>query len=162
MAETANGKGDFGKRLAHKALMPIVATAASAAAGYVAKKGPSFFERTVMPKLKELGTSAGGMSAAVPAKAKDAAGGVGDLAEGLTSRAKEVVTGGTDGGTDGSAGNGLSQDELERNVRQRAEARGARRKSTRKARCHDSCDSGNSCELPPAGAEPEWARGRRR
>jgi hypothetical protein len=136
MAETASAKGDFGKRLAHKALMPIVATAASAAAGYVAKKGPSFFEDTVMPKLKELGNGAGGVASAVPSKAKDAVGGAGDLAEGLASRARGVVPGGGDGGDGGggSARNGLSQDELERHVQERAEARAARRKSTRKVR----------------------------
>jgi len=138
VAETASsGKGDFGKRLAHKALMPIVATAASAAAGYVAKKGPSFFEEKILPKLKELGGGAKGLgggigSAAsdVPARAKQAAGSAGDLAEGLTSRAKETVGG---GGGNGHRNGGLSQSELEQHVKQRAEARAKRRKPTRKA-----------------------------
>ncbi|HEY6962016.1 MAG TPA: hypothetical protein VI408_09035 [Gaiellaceae bacterium] len=135
MAENVSGKGDFGKRLAHKALMPIVATAASAAAGYVAKKGPAFFEENVLPKLKELGSGAGGVASNVPQKAKDVAGGAGDLAEGLTSRVKEASpVGNGNGSGNGSSRGGLSQDELERHVRERAEARAARRKSTRKAR----------------------------
>jgi hypothetical protein len=129
VAETASsGKGDFGKRLAHKALMPIVATAASAAAGYVAKKGPSFFEEKILPKLKELGGGVGSAASNVPARAKQAAGGAGDMAEGLTSRAKETV-----GGGNGNRNGGLSQSELEQHVKERAEARAKRRKPTRKA-----------------------------
>jgi hypothetical protein len=131
VAESASsGKGDFGKRLAHKALMPIVATAASAAAGYVAKKGPSFFEEKVLPKLKEVTSGAGNVASDIPSRAKQAVGGAGDLAEGLTSRAKDTV--GVSG--NGHRNGGLSQDELERNHKERAEARAARRKSTGKGR----------------------------
>ena len=119
MAEPASsGKGDFGKRLLHKALMPIVATAASAAAGYIAKKGPALFEDRILPKAKEL---AGGVG--------DAAGSAGDLAENLTSRVRDTA---------GSNGNGrrggLSQDELERHLKERADARAARRTTTRRSR----------------------------
>jgi hypothetical protein len=132
MAETTSGKGDFGKRLAHKALMPIVATAASAAAGYVAKKGPAFFEQSVLPKLKELGNGAGGAASGIPGKAKDAAGGAGDMAQGLASRVKDVTPGVES--SNGHSRKGLSPDDLERHVRERAEARAARRKPTRKAK----------------------------
>jgi hypothetical protein len=133
VAESASsGKGDFGKRLAHKALMPIVATAASAAAGYVAKKGPSFFEEKVLPKLKELGGGVGSAASEVPGRAKRVAGGAGDLAEGLTSRAKQTAGGGGGNGN-GDRNGGLSQSELEQHVKERAEARAKRRKPTRKA-----------------------------
>jgi hypothetical protein len=116
------------RRLAHKALMPIVATAASAAAGYAAKKGPDVFERRLLPKLKELAGGAGNATAEIPERAKSVAGGAGDLAEGLTQRAKDVVPHRSGGGRDGD----LSPDELERHVKQRAEARAARRKATTK------------------------------
>jgi hypothetical protein len=133
MAESASSvKGDFGKRLAHKALMPIVATAASAAAGYLAKKGPSLFEEHVLPKVKDAASGVGEAASSVPAKAKDVVNGGGELAEGLTSRAKETVGGGGNG--NGARNGGLSPDELERHVKERAEARAARRKATRKAK----------------------------
>jgi hypothetical protein len=135
MAETASsGKGDFGKRLASKALMPLVATAASAAAGYVAKKGPSFFEETVLPKLKAAASSAGNAVQEAPSRAKDAAGGAGDLAENLTSRAKETVGSGRSSGGNGNGkrGGGLSQDELQQHLKERAQARAERRKSSGK------------------------------
>ena len=127
MADIASsGKGDLGKRLAHKALMPIVATAASAAAGFVAKKGPSFFEQTVLPKLKQLGGGAGDAVSSVPAKAKQVVGG--------GSSDDESETGNANGNarSNGNGGAGLSQDDLEKHVKERAEARAARRKPTKK------------------------------
>jgi hypothetical protein len=39
-------------------LMPVVATLASAAASYLAKKGPEYLERTVVPKVRETNDSA--------------------------------------------------------------------------------------------------------
>jgi hypothetical protein len=64
MAEPgSNGKQGLTRRLAHKALKPIVASAASAAAGYVATKGPELFERTVAPKLKSSGGGGGAQRA---------------------------------------------------------------------------------------------------
>jgi hypothetical protein len=125
---TSSGKGDFGRRLAQKALMPIVATAASAVAGYVARQGPTFFEEKVLPKLKELADGIGETASNAPAKAKQAVGGAGDLAEGLTSRAKELAN------PDGGHRDGLSSDELGRHVQERAEARAARRNSTKRRR----------------------------
>ena len=129
MAEPASsGKGDFGRRLAQKALMPIVAAAASAAAGYVARQGPAFFEEKVLPKLKELADGLGETASHAPAKAKQAVEGAGDLAEGLTAHAKNVASG------NGSRRDGMSSDELERHVQERAQARAARRESTKRRR----------------------------
>jgi hypothetical protein len=123
MAE--NGKGDFTRRLAQKALMPIVATAASAAAGYAAKKGPQLFEEKVLPLLKE---------ADVSSRAKSAVGSVGDVAQDLTQKAKDTVPGtsSTESSTPSTVrrNGGLSQNDLERHVKARSEARAARRKTT--------------------------------
>ncbi|HZT92512.1 MAG TPA: hypothetical protein VFA05_10785 [Gaiellaceae bacterium] len=129
----SSGRRDLTKRLAQRALMPIVATAASAAAGYVAKKGPQLFEERVLPKLKEVAGGAAGAASEVPARAKQAAGGAGDLAEGLTTRVRETVGGGGSGGGNGRRA-GLSRDELERHLKERAEARASRRTSTRRSR----------------------------
>ena len=138
MADTSESttKGDFTRRLAQKALMPIVATAASAAAGYAAKKGPHLFEEKVLPKLKQTASGAGDAAEDLPARAKEAVSTVGDLA----GRAKEAlpVVGSTgNAGNSGSSGRSrrggsLSRTELERHVRQRADARAARRKTTTK------------------------------
>src|SRR3954467_6524987 len=98
MAE--NGKGDFTRRLAQKALMPIVATAASAAAGYAAKKGPHLFEEKVLPKLKQTASGAGDTAESVPSRAKDAVSSAGDLA----GRVKDAVPIGGSGGENGGGG----------------------------------------------------------
>ena len=138
----SNTNGDFKRQLAHKALMPIIATAASAAAGYAAKKGPHLFEEKVLPKLKQTAQGAGDAAGDVPARAKNVASSVGDVAE----RAKDAApligggsgdNGGGGGGEGGSSrGNrrtgGLSASDLERHLKQRAEARAARRKTTSK------------------------------
>jgi hypothetical protein len=119
MAE--NGKGDFTRRIAQKALMPIVATAASAAAGYAAKKGPQLFEEKVLPLLKDSDVSS---------RAKSAASSVGDVAQDLTQKAKDTVPGTSSAQPSTRRNGGLSQSELERHVKQRSEARAARRKAT--------------------------------
>ena len=108
----SNAKGDLKHRLATKALMPIVATAASAAAGYAAKKGPRLFEDKVLPKLKQT------------------ASGTGDVAGDLVERAKDAVPIGGDGTGSGSPNRDLSSSELQRHVQERAQARAARRKAT--------------------------------
>ena len=94
---------------ATKLLMPVVATLASAAASYLAKKGPQYIEQ-LMPKVKETTESA--------------ASGVGDVAHDLTERAKSVVGGGSDGDSSGS------MDELAKRRRERAEHRAARQKAS--------------------------------
>jgi hypothetical protein len=90
---------------AAKVLMPVVATLASAAASYLAKKGPQYIEQ-LLPKVKD--------------KAESATSGVGDVAHDLTERAKSVV------GGDSSP----SLDDLEKRRRERAEHRAARRKAS--------------------------------
>jgi hypothetical protein len=86
-----------------KVLMPVVATVASAAASYLAKKGPEFLEQTVLPKLRETKQSTG------------------DVAQDLTQRARSVAGGGDES---------RSSDELEQRRRERAEHRAARRKAS--------------------------------
>ena len=136
MAEMSHGstKRDLGRKLAHKALMPIVATAASAAAGYAAKKGPDLFEDKVLPKLKQAASGAGSVAEDLPSRAKSVAGGVGDLTSELTGRLKEAAPGGSGGGGGAQRRKrGLSQADLDRHVKRRAEARAARRKTTSKS-----------------------------
>jgi malic enzyme len=100
-----------GGGVAAKILMPLVASAASALAAYVAKKGPEFLEQTVMPKLRETKESTG------------------DVAHDLTERARSVVGSGGDGGSGGGE-ESRSSDELEQRRRERAEHRAARRKAS--------------------------------
>ena len=133
-ASSNDGRG-IGSRLLEKMLMPIVATAASAAATYAAKKAPQLLDEKVVPRMRELVDGAGGASA-LPAKAKDAAGGVGDVAEQLAGRARsaagdtaDAVRGAT--GTNGHRQKRVSAKELERRQRERAAARAERRTSTR-------------------------------
>jgi len=93
---------------AAKMLMPVIATLASAAASYLAKKGPQYVEQRLMPKLKET---------------KEAAPAVGDVAHDLAERAKSVVGAGEN---DGSS---RSMDELAKRRSERAGHRAARRKA---------------------------------
>jgi hypothetical protein len=138
MADTSHSiKGDLGRKLAHKALMPIVATAASAAAGYAAKKGPDLFEQKLLPKLKQAASGASSAAEDIPSRAKSAVANAGDLTEDLGGRVKDAAPGGGgargDGGGRGRRANGgLTQTELETHLKRRAEARAARRKPTPK------------------------------
>jgi hypothetical protein len=133
MAETS-AKGEIGRRLAHKALMPIVAMLASAAAGYAAKKGPDLFEEKVLPKLKQTASGASSVAEDLPSQAKSVAGSAGDLTEDVTSRVKEAAPAPRGGGAASQGSNGdLSSTELERHVKRRAQARAARRKATSKS-----------------------------
>jgi len=92
-----------------KVLMPIVATLASAAASYLAKKGPQYVEQTLKPKLKET---------------KEAAPAVGDVAHDLAERAKSVVGAGENDNV-----SSRSMDELAKRRSERADHRAARRKA---------------------------------
>src|SRR4051794_24055133 len=121
-------KNGFVRRLAHKALMPVVAAAASAAAGYAAKKGPQLVEERVLPKLKEAAGRAASTAGDAPAQAKSAAGSVGDLAGDLGDRARAAVG----GEPTRSRRRTLSQSDLDRHVKRRAQARSSRRKTTTK------------------------------
>src|SRR4051794_6451892 len=104
MAETGrpSTKGDLGRRLAHKALMPIVATAASAAAGYAAKKGPDLFEDKVLPNLKQAAGGAGAVAENSARQGKSVAGDAGELTSGWTGGLKEAAAGGRGGGGGGT------------------------------------------------------------
>ena len=119
--------GDVAGRLLQKMLMPIVATAASAAATYAAKKAPQLLERNVLPKVRELVDGVGSAAQDLPAKAKAAAGEAGDAAERVTERARSAA---------GSATNGQQQKrvaprDLDRRLQLRARARAERRKASR-------------------------------
>ena len=134
-ASSNDGRG-IGSRLLEKMLMPIVATAASAAATYAAKKGPQLLDEKVVPRMRELVDGAGAGASDLPAKAKDAAGEVGDVAGHLAGRARsaagdtaDAVRGAT--GTNGRRPKRVSAKELERRQRERAAARAERRTSTR-------------------------------
>jgi hypothetical protein len=122
------------RRIAEKALTPIVAAGASAAATYVAKKGPGFVEDTVLPRLKEAAQGAGGVADKLPDKARSAVSGGGELAEQLTDKARAVVGSGDGEETEsgGTTGDTLSTDELSRRSEERARSRAKRRKSTRR------------------------------
>jgi hypothetical protein len=89
--------------------MPVVATLASAAASYLAKKGPQYIEQ-LMPKVKETTGSA--------------ASGVGDVAHDLTERAKSVV------GADSEGSSSRSLDEIAKRREERAAHRAERRKAS--------------------------------
>jgi hypothetical protein len=89
--------------------MPVAATLASAAASYLAKKGPQYIEQ-LLPKVKD--------------KTESATSGVGDVAHDLTEKAKSVVGGSDDGGSS------RSLDELAKRREERAGHRAARRKAS--------------------------------
>jgi hypothetical protein len=129
--------GGVANRLLQKMLMPIVATAASAAATYAAKKGPQVLEEKVMPRVRELMDGAG---QDLPSRAKSVAGDAGDVAERLTERVREAAGGAVQSagdsvkaatGSNGHRHRELSSKELERRRQGRAKARAGRRKATR-------------------------------
>jgi hypothetical protein len=119
MAETASAK----RRVTEKLLTPIVAAGASAAAGYVAKKGPSFVENTVLPRLKD---------AELPEKARNVVSGGGELAEQLTDKAHDVVGGGETSDETGGGSGQLSQDKLSQRREERARHRAQRRRKAKR------------------------------
>jgi hypothetical protein len=104
-----------GSGLTKKLLMPVVATAVSAAATYAGKKAPQLLEKRVMPKLRDAGS------------------GTEDLVAGLTERAKSAVPGlGSDEGSGTKTSRRtLSSTEFERRRSERAEHRSERRKGQR-------------------------------
>ena len=125
---------DVAGRLIVKLLMPLVATAASAAAGYAVKKAPELLEEHIGPRLRGAKDDA----ADLPGRAKAAAGSAGDLATGLTDRARAVAGGAVQWGDDDAGGeNGgtsagappRSQEELTRRRAERAERRNDRRRN---------------------------------
>jgi len=117
-------------RLLEKALMPIVATAATAAASYAAKKAPQLIETKVVPKARDLMSGAGDVARDLPGKAKSAAGDAGDVADQLTDRVKSVA-GASRAAQPGRRRTNVTSDELDRRAKERARHRSARRKASR-------------------------------
>jgi hypothetical protein len=114
------------RRVAEKALMPIVAAGASAAAGYVVKNGPGFVEDTLLPKVREGAKGAGGVAEKLPDLTDK-------LPEQLTQKARDVTGLGGDESDRSSSNTGsLSADELSQRVERRAKHRAKRRKATRR------------------------------
>jgi len=131
---------DVAGRLIVKLLMPLVATVASAAAGYAAKKGPEFLEEHIGPRLRGAKDGASKSVGDLSGRAKSAAGSGGDLASGLADRARAVAGGAAEWGDDDEAGekndgpsagaSPRSQDELARRRATRAERRNDRRRKS--------------------------------
>jgi hypothetical protein len=93
--------------LVDKVLIPLAAAGASAAGGYLARKAPAFVERTLLPKLREAGSSSAPR----------------DVAQTLVDRAQSVAKKVT-------PRDSLSADELEKRRREREQRRAQRRKAT--------------------------------
>jgi hypothetical protein len=121
-------KGEVGRRLLQKLLMPIVATAASAAAGYAAKRAPQVLEKKILPKLRDV---VGSAVQEVPERAKSAAGDAGDVAERLAERVTNVVGQPTRRAHNEELGRTVSAGELQRRQSEREKHRSARRKASR-------------------------------
>jgi hypothetical protein len=121
-----NDSGEFKSRLVKSFLTPIAAAAASAAAGYAAKKAPAYVERKVLPKLKSAAGEAGGAAQDLPSRAKSVASGAGDVAQELGGRAKSLVS------SNGRRRTSRSAAEIARRQGERARARAERRKTRAK------------------------------
>ena len=113
--------------VAEKILLPLVAAGTSAAAGVVMRKGPGFVEDTVLPRLRDWASEAGGAAEKLPDRAKSAVESTGGLASQLTERVRDLGPEDASGGVRG--GGGLSQDELQQRSDERAKRRAKRRKS---------------------------------
>jgi hypothetical protein len=121
MAESAKS------RIVTRFLTPIAAAAASAAAGYVVKRGPDYFERVLVPRLRELAGEAENVTKDLPGKAGSVASGAGDIAQDLGDRAKALVGSGSP--TPSGNHRRYSQQELQKRREDRAHARADRRKA---------------------------------
>jgi hypothetical protein len=113
-------------RIATRFLTPIAAAAASATAGYLVRKGPDYFDRVLLPRLRELAGEAGNVTQDLPAKAASVATGAGDIAQDLGDRAKALVGSGSQPTT--GSHRLFSPQELEKRRQDRARSRAARRK----------------------------------
>jgi hypothetical protein len=122
MAESAK------TRIATRFLTPIAAAAASAAAGYVVKRGPDYVERVLLPRLRELAGEAENVTKDLPSKATSVASGAGDVAQDLTDRAKTLVGSGAETPSSGNHRRFTAQ-ELEKRRHDRARSRAQRRKA---------------------------------
>jgi hypothetical protein len=126
-------KREVAGRLLQKMLMPIVATASSAAATYAAKKAPQLLEDRVLPKVRALMEGAGGVAQELPAKATSAAQDAGAVAERLTERARSVAgdAASTATGSNGRRHTRIPSKKLEQRREERERARAERRKAAR-------------------------------
>jgi len=122
--------GGVMRGLAVKLLTPLVAAAASAAAGYAAKKGPKLLEETVLPKLRDARGGAGERVHDLPAQARSAAGGATDLAHDLAGRVTGQADGSSSEGGRSGDDSGVGSEELEAKREARAERRAARRNAS--------------------------------
>jgi hypothetical protein len=122
--------GGVMRGLAVKLLTPLVAAAASAAAGYAAKKGPKLLEETVLPKLRDARGGAGERMHDLPAQARSAAGGATDLAHDLAGRVTGQADGSSSEGGRSGDDSGVGSEELEAKREARAERRAARRNAS--------------------------------
>jgi len=122
MAESAK------TRIATRFLTPIAAAAASAAAGYVVKRGPDYVDRVLLPRLRELAGEAENVTKDLPSKATSVAGGAGDVAQDLTDRAKTLVGSGAETPSRANHRRFTAQ-ELEQRRDDRARSRAQRRKA---------------------------------
>jgi hypothetical protein len=131
MSESAGsrdgGRGDLKSRLMKSFLTPVVAAAASAAAGWAARRAPDAIERA-LPKLRSAVDGAGSALGELPSRARSAAGDAGDLAHDLGERARHAV--GSAPGSDGRpVRSRLTPDELEQRRSDRARGRAQRRRT---------------------------------
>jgi hypothetical protein len=126
MAENQD-RGGAKTRIATRFLTPIAAAAASAAAGFVVKRGPDYVESVLLPRLRELAGEAENVTKDLPGKAASVASGAGDVAQDLTDRAKTLVGSGSPTSSGGNHPR-FSPQELEQRRQARARSRAARRK----------------------------------
>ena len=117
------------RRAAEKFLTPIVAAAASAAAGYAVRKGPELFEQRVLPWLRRAAEEAGEATQDLPTRAKSVASDAGDVAEKLTERVRAVAGNAVQTGAPRTR---LTSTELQRRRQSRADGRAKRRASRSK------------------------------
>ena len=121
-------RGGAKTRIATRFLTPIAAAAASAAAGYLVKKGPDYFERVVLPRVRELAGEAENVTRDLPGKASSVASGAGDVAQDLGERAKALVGAGAQQASNVNHRR-FSPQELEQRRDKRARSRAERRKA---------------------------------
>jgi hypothetical protein len=127
--EKDRDRGDLKSRLVKSFLTPIAAAAASAAAGYAAKRAPDFLEQKVLPKLRSAAGDAGDVAQQLPERAKSVASGAGDVAQELGERAKSFVPGVGSSVASNRRRRTLSPQDLERRLNERAKGRAQRRKT---------------------------------
>jgi len=134
-------RGDLKSALTTRFLTPLAAAAASAAAGWIVKKGPDFVEQTLLPRLRsasgngggvasDLPSKAGSLTRDLPSKAGSVASTATDMVQELGEKAKSLVTSETPSPSNGNRRR-RSLDELEKRRDERARARAERKSKAR-------------------------------